>query len=123
MHHRRRLLRRIRLLVSAGAVALIVLAAFGGATAATPVHVDLLPVTGVVAKVMAGYLADGIARANSEGAAAVVIQLNTPGGSLDATSRIVSSLLESPIPVIVWVAPAGGRAARAGPVFTPPGHT
>ena len=118
MHHRRRLLRRIRLLVSTGAVALSVLAALDGATAATPIHVDLLPVTGVVDNVMAGYIADGIARANSEGAAAVVIQLNTPGGSLDATSRIVSSLLESPIPVIVWVAPAGGRAASAGTFIT-----
>ena len=47
-----------------------------------------------------------------------MIQLNTPGGSLDATNEIVSTLLESPIPVIVWVAPAGGYAASAGTFIT-----
>ena len=90
----------------------------GGLSAATPVHVDLLPTTGVVDNVMAGYVADGIARAQSDGAAAIVIELNTPGGSLDAESHIVSSILESPVPVIVWVAPAGSRAASAGTFIT-----
>ena len=47
-----------------------------------------------------------------------MIELNTPGGSLDSTSHIVSSLLESPVPVIVWVAPAGSRAASAGTFIT-----
>jgi membrane-bound serine protease (ClpP class) len=85
--------------------------------AATP-QVVLLPATGVVDSVLAGYLEEGIAQAAADGAAAVVIELNTPGGSLDATQRITSSLLEAPVPVIVWVAPAGGRAASAGTFIT-----
>ncbi len=80
--------------------------------------VPVLPATGVVDNVLAGYLEDGIARAAADGAPAVVIRLNTPGGSLDATQRIVSALLESPVPTIVWVAPAGGRAASAGTFIT-----
>lgn len=44
--------------------------------------------------------------AAGDGASAVVIRLNTPGGSLDATQKIVSSVLDSPLPVIVWVAPS-----------------
>ena len=80
--------------------------------------VDLLTATGVVDGVMASYISEGIARAESDGAGAVVIALNTPGGSLAATSQIVSSLLESPVPVIVWVSPAGGRAASAGTFIT-----
>lgn len=52
------------------------------------------------------YLAEGIAVAAGDGASAVVIRLNTPGGSLDATQKIVSSVLDSPLPVIVWVAPS-----------------
>jgi membrane-bound serine protease (ClpP class) len=80
--------------------------------------IPVLSATGVVDNVMAGYLGDGIARAVSEGAPAVVIRLNTPGGSLDATQRIVSALLESTVPTIVWVAPAGGRAASAGTFMT-----
>ena len=60
----------------------------------------------------------GIARAERDDAAAVVIKLNTPGGSLFATNDIVGTLLESKVPTIVWVAPAGGFAASAGTFIT-----
>ena len=70
--------------------------------------------------VMAQYLAEGIARgASSDGAAAVVIKLNTPGGALDldaTTSSGRSSRRRSRS--IVWVAPAGGCAASAGTFIT-----
>jgi membrane-bound serine protease (ClpP class) len=49
---------------------------------------------------------------------ALIVTLNTPGGSLDATQRIVSALLEAPLPTIVYVAPSGGRAASAGTFIT-----
>jgi membrane-bound serine protease (ClpP class) len=77
-------------------------------------RVSVLPATGIVDNVFAGYLADGIARAARDGDAAVVIRLNTPGGDLQATNDIVGAMLEADIPTIVWVAPAGGRAASAG---------
>ncbi len=81
-------------------------------------RVVVLPATGIVDNVLAGYLAEGIKAAEADGAAAVVVRLNTPGGSLDATQRIVSSFLGARVPVIVWVAPAGGRAASAGTFIT-----
>jgi membrane-bound serine protease (ClpP class) len=82
----------------------------------------VLPATGVVDGIFAGYLADGLAKAEREGASVVVVKLNTPGGSLDATQRITGALLEAPLPVIVWVAPAGGRAASAGTFITLAAH-
>jgi membrane-bound serine protease (ClpP class) len=82
----------------------------------------VLPATGVVDAVMAGYLDDGVAKGAREGAEVVVVKLNTPGGSLDATQQITSVLLEAPVPVIVWVAPAGGRAASAGTFITLAAH-
>ena len=82
----------------------------------------VLTATGIVDNVMAGYLAEGVAHAEREGAEAVVIQLNTPGGSLDATQRIVSTLLDAPLPTIVWVTPSGARAASAGTFITLAGH-
>lgn len=85
-------------------------------------RVAVLSATGIVDSVLAGYLEAGISQADSDGAAAVIIRLNTPGGSLDATQRIVSTLLEAPLPVIVWVAPAGARAASAGTFITLAGH-
>jgi membrane-bound serine protease (ClpP class) len=84
--------------------------------------VRVLPTTGIVDNVMAGYLADGVARAKRDGAVAVVIELDTPGGSLDATKAIVSTLLDAPLPTIVWVAPAGGHAASAGTFITLAAH-
>ena len=81
-------------------------------------RVSVLPATGIVDNVFAGYLADGIARAARDGDAAVVIRLNTPGGDLEATNNIVGAMLEADIPTIVWVAPAGGRAASAGTFIT-----
>jgi membrane-bound serine protease (ClpP class) len=108
----------VRLLSSAAAtltLALLVLAA--PARAAGPAVV-VLPTTGDVDGVMAQYLVDGIARAEREGAPAVLVELNTPGGSLDATQQITGAFLDSTVPVIVWVAPAGGRAASAGTFIT-----
>jgi membrane-bound serine protease (ClpP class) len=113
MRHRSRL--RLPL---APVLLLLGLFALAGAGRAAGPEVVVLPTTGIVDNVMAGYLGDGIARAADEGAAAVVIELNTPGGSLDATQRITSALLEAPIPTIVYVAPAGGRAASAGTFIT-----
>ncbi|MCY7418836.1 MAG: nodulation protein NfeD [Chloroflexi bacterium] len=95
---------------------LMVLAPF--ARAADPGTVIMLPTTGIVDQVMAGYLREGISAAAAGGAPAVVVKLDTPGGSLDATRDIVQTLLEAPLPVIVWVAPAGARAASAGTFIT-----
>ena len=81
-------------------------------------EVVVLPTTGIVDHTMAKYLADSIQVAETNGAAAVVIKLNTPGGELGATNDIVGTLLEARVPIIVWVAPAGGFAASAGTFIT-----
>ena len=88
------------------------------AESTTQPHIDVLTATGVVDNVMATYIEQGVAQGASGEAEAVIVTLNTPGGSLDATQRIVSALLEAPVPTIVWVAPSGGRAASAGTFIT-----
>jgi len=99
------------------AIGIFALAA-SGTSAAGEREVIVLPTTGIVDQGMAHYLAEGIARAERDGAAAVVIKLNTPGGFLTSTNDIVGALLESKVPTIVWVAPAGGFAASAGTFIT-----
>ncbi|CAN5836324.1 nodulation protein NfeD [soil metagenome] len=84
--------------------------------------VVVLPTTGVVDQIVSNYLREGIARAVAQGAPAVVIRLDTPGGSLDATREIVQALLDAPLPVVVWVGPPGARAASAGTFITLAGH-
>ena len=94
----------------------------GGSVRAAEPQVVLLPTTGIVDQVMAAYLRDGIASAASNGAHAVIIKLNTPGGSLESMNDIVGTILEAPLPVIVWVAPSGGFAASAGTFITLAAH-
>jgi membrane-bound serine protease (ClpP class) len=64
--------------------------------------------------VSASQLDRAIARANSEGAAALLVELNTPGGLVDSMRNMAGAILSSRVPVIVYVAPAGARAGSAG---------
>lgn len=64
--------------------------------------------------VTAEYIGRALDTANAEHDQAVLIVLNTPGGFLDSTDEIIQKILTSPVPVIVYVAPTGSRAASAG---------
>ena len=72
---------------------------------------DINPVT-------ADYVIDGIERAEDEGYDAVVLELDTPGGLDTAMRDIIKKELESEVPVVVYVAPQGSRAASAGAFIT-----
>lgn len=84
--------------------------------------VIVLPTTGVVDQIMSNYLREGIDAAVAQGARAVVIELDTPGGSLEATREITQAQLSAAVPVMVWVGPAGARAASAGTFLTLAAH-
>lgn len=64
--------------------------------------------------VSARYLKRAIDNANEESVELIVIELDTPGGSLDSTRDMVTSILESEVPVVVFVSPEGAQAASAG---------
>ncbi len=103
-------------------IGLVLMLAGSPARAADGRSVAVLPATGVVDAVLATYLEEGIAKADRDGANAVVIRLHTPGGELGQTRRIVTALLQAPIPTIVWVAPSGSHAASAGTFITLAAH-
>ncbi|RKH51631.1 nodulation protein NfeD [Corallococcus llansteffanensis] len=69
---------------------------------------------GVVDAGSGAYLADCVKRAEEQGAQALLVRLDTPGGSLDATRAIVRAFLGSHVPVLVWVGPSGAHAGSAG---------
>jgi membrane-bound serine protease (ClpP class) len=76
--------------------------------------VRVLKLDGAVDPFIAGYLEKGIAAAQRDGNAAVVIQIDTPGG-LDSSMRgIVKAITASSVPVLCWTGPSGARAASAG---------
>ena len=82
--------------------------------ARSPRHVDIIDVAGPINPASADFIADSITQAQSNGAAALIIQIDTPGGLLSSARAIVKTLLNSPVPVIAYVAPAGASAASAG---------
>jgi membrane-bound serine protease (ClpP class) len=106
------------LLFLAGAAAAAQPGAAAGAAPDATNPVIVVPTTGEINGSMAAMLRGEIADAEFRGAAALVIQLDTPGGSLDATQQIVGDMLEAKVPIIVWVAPAGGFAASGGTFVT-----
>jgi membrane-bound serine protease (ClpP class) len=77
-------------------------------------HVVVLHLDDTIQPVSADYLKRGIDLAAEQRAAAILVELNTPGGLLDSTREMVGYILSSPSPVIVYVAPAGSRAGSAG---------
>jgi len=84
--------------------------------------VIVLTADGPISPAMAEYLARGIQVAERRGAEALILQLNTPGGSVTTMNVIVQDILSSQVPVVVYVAPRGGMAASAGTIITLAGH-
>jgi membrane-bound serine protease (ClpP class) len=76
--------------------------------------VDKLVLSDTIQPVTSSELDRAIARANSDGAHALLVELNTPGGLLDSTRSMAGAILSSRVPVIVYVAPEGARAGSAG---------
>jgi membrane-bound serine protease (ClpP class) len=92
----------------------MVLFGTGAAALAQQPVVDKLVLTDTIQPVTAGQMDRAIAQANSDGAQALLVQLDTPGGLLDSTRGMVGAILSSRVPVIVYVSPAGARAGSAG---------
>jgi membrane-bound serine protease (ClpP class) len=75
-----------------------------------------------ITPVVADHVADGLERAADEDYSAYLIELDTPGGLVDAMRDIVGDILASPVPVIVYVSPDGARAGSAGAIITFASH-
>jgi len=101
---------------------LLLAATLGAATAATAAPVDTVKIDGVISPVTLRLIEAALARAQSDHAAALVIQLDTPGGLERSMRAICQRLLNADVPVIVYVAPTGARAASAGVFITMAAH-
>jgi membrane-bound serine protease (ClpP class) len=90
--------------------------------AATAAHVNVVTIDGSINPASSDHLQQVIARSETDGASAVLIELDTPGGLLAATKDIVQAILNARVPVIVFVSPRGAWAASAGAFVTMAGH-
>lgn len=101
-------------------VSLIIFVLFASVVHARDVYI--VRITGAINPPVAGFLENSINKANKDGAEALVVLLDTPGG-LDTSMRdIVKGIMESPVPVVIYVAPSGARAASAGAIILLASH-
>jgi membrane-bound serine protease (ClpP class) len=113
-----KIFRRILLLL---ALLLLGTSATASVLAASP-RVDVLTIKGTINPVLVNYVKRGIEQAEDNRAEALIIQLDTPGGLDTAMRDIVQLIVNSYVPVVVYVSPPGARAASAGVFITIAAH-
>lgn len=91
-------------------------------TFAADSEIVVLQIEGPVNQTMVSYFERGVDEANRRQAAAVIVELDTPGGALDATLEIIQIFQNSDSPIIVYITPAGAQAASAGSLIMLAGH-
>jgi len=102
--------------------ALLLLATFPLPARASTGQVQVIDIQGVINPLSARYLERTLAAAEEAGATLVVVRLDTPGGLDSATREMSQALLAARVPVVVYVTPAGARAASAGLFITLAAH-
>src|SRR5712691_9250425 len=106
---------RARHLLGAGAAALAISAFLPAPAASASVpRVEQADLNGDINTIMAAYMSASVSRAEADHADALLVVINTPGGISTSMDDIVTSLLNSKVPVIAFVYPSGARAASAG---------
>ncbi len=103
-------------------LALLGLSVAGQTTAQVAGVVKLAQFKGPVTPVLASYIERAITDAEAEHANALIIELDTPGGSVDITAGITKRMIAARVPIVVWVAPSGAHAGSAGTFITLAGH-
>ncbi len=107
-------------------IAIVILFAIGGGVATSDARaaaanehrpvpwIDLIDIDGSINPATADFIDNSISKAHAGGARALIIRLDTPGGLLSSARAIVKSMLNAPLPIIVYIAPSGASAASAG---------
>ncbi len=81
-----------------------------------------ITVQGPLTPALVGYIERGLSTAEKQSAELMILQLDTPGGSIDLMNIIIQNIRSSEIPVVVYVAPRGAIAGSAGTLITLAGH-
>ncbi len=81
-------------------------------------HINVATIVGSINPASASYLLDAIEASEREGAAALLVELDTPGGLVASTRDILQAMLNSSVPIIVYVTPRGAWAISAGTFIT-----
>src|SRR5260370_11470052 len=102
-----------RHMLAAGAAAFAIAALLPAPAAAATPRVEQADLNGDINNIMSAYMSASVSRAENDHADALLVVINTPGGISTSMDEIVTSLLNSRVPVIAFVYPSGARAASA----------
>jgi len=81
-------------------------------------EVYIIQMSGPISPAVADFLKKGINKASEESVSCIIIELDTPGGLAESMREIVMAIFASKVPVVIYVAPSGARAASAGVMIT-----
>ncbi|MCD6567739.1 MAG: nodulation protein NfeD [Dehalococcoidia bacterium] len=118
----RRAIKIFKLFVFALLMLPMALGPVSNAVDASTSRIEVLHVEGTIVPVVSDYINRGIRQAEEENASACIIELNTPGGLLGSTEKIVGTIMNADVPIVVFVAPKGAWAASAGTFITLSAH-
>jgi membrane-bound serine protease (ClpP class) len=107
---------KVAILITLVCLFLFAIAIHGNSQEKDPVF--LIEVDGIINPATAKFIMDSIDQATQQGGQCLIIQMDTPGGLMESMRIIVKKMLSSSIPIIVYVAPSGARAASAGVFIT-----
>lgn len=85
-------------------------------------YIMLMDADGAIVPAMYNYIDRGVGKAETDNAALVIIQLDTPGGSVAVMEDIIQRIRGADVPVVVYITPSGAWAASAGALITMSGH-
>ena len=85
-------------------------------------HINRIVIDASINPAVGDFIHENIDQSAQEGALALIIQLDTPGGLLNSTKSIVKDMLGAPLPVLLYVSPSGAGAGSAGVFITMAGH-
>ncbi len=85
-------------------------------------YAAVMEVDDTIKPVVAKFVGRALREAREDGASVVVIELDTPGGLIGATRDIVQKIMQSGVPVVVYVTPSGAEATSAGVFITASAH-
>jgi membrane-bound serine protease (ClpP class) len=115
--------RKVRtLLYYLGLVLVLALSPTPAAQAQGNSHVDVLTIKGAITPIVAAYVERGIETAQADGSSCLILQLDTPGGSVQVTEQIVQRMKAATLPIVIYVQPQGAKAASAGTFLTFAAH-
>jgi membrane-bound serine protease (ClpP class) len=112
----------MRRLLACSALASLLLVPTLASGQAIPASVAVIRIDGAITPVTVRLITGAVERARAEGARALVLELDTPGGLERSMRSVVQAILNADVPVLVYVSPTGARAASAGVFITMAGH-